>query len=163
MAENLKVNAKSKILTFKKKHNLLVDSMNNLLPPITESDIGKVLVVGEDGDLKFQEISGGTKLYKHTLSIKYQNAHTHPFAEISIITDSPSAIEDYFYDEDPQNVLKYGTFISGSDLYEQIDIVSSVGIEGGEFYVSGIVYGNSMHEQNYTIIYEQLTDTVTPL
>ena len=30
MADNLKVNAKSKILTFKKKHNLLVESFNNL-------------------------------------------------------------------------------------------------------------------------------------
>ena len=68
MAVNLKVNAKSKILDFKKKHNLLVEKMENLLPPITESDIGKVLGVNNDGELEFQEISGGTKLYKHTIT-----------------------------------------------------------------------------------------------
>lgn len=42
MAENLKVNAKSKILTFKKKHNLLVDELNGISDIISDLEDGKL-------------------------------------------------------------------------------------------------------------------------
>jgi len=74
MADNLKVNAKTKILTFKKKHNLLVDSV-----PQKNSD-GKYKIFEDivdkdghnrfiEGDITMETISGVTqKLGKWSLS-----------------------------------------------------------------------------------------------
>lgn len=87
MAENLKVNAKTKILTFKKKHNLLADKVDgleetveqNLLPEIESGDAGKVITVNENEDgYILSPVSGGEKLYMHYLFIGAQ-----PYTDIS--------------------------------------------------------------------------------
>ena len=152
MADNLKVNAKSKILTFKKKHNLLVDNMNSLLPPITESDIGKVLGVNDDGELEFQEISGGTKLYRHNIEM------FNGGIGFSIISTKSTeySISDFV------NILRTGVnCIAISQEVENdawLFIPANISIYGNKLYCEN---GNQQYESDDDV--ESLVDFITPL
>lgn len=62
------VNARTKILEFKKKHNLLVEKVSEIpnVEEATSGTIENVLGLDSNGNLVKGNISSGTKIYKYT-------------------------------------------------------------------------------------------------
>ena len=58
-----------------------LSELSEIVPESLESDAGKVIMVGEDGNYKLGEVSGGTKLYKH--SITFADDYTIEFISTS--------------------------------------------------------------------------------
>ena len=92
---NFKVNSKSTILEFKRKHNKLVDKTGNI-PNVENAQSGTiasggVLGLNSQGKVVKGSISGGTQLYKHTINCESPNGDGR-ILEIVSLSSSPISV-----------------------------------------------------------------------
>lgn len=140
---------------FKDDGSLLKDSdLGDKLPAIEEGDAGKVIAVNEDEDgYELQEVSGGTKLYYHSISFSTGDA----LSLISTISE-PLTIDDINMD------LK--TYINGVFLSAENGIGIVCNINPSSTFIRIIYMDDDAMEMTtaqLTLAGLTLTDTVTPL
>lgn len=137
-----KVNANTKELEFKRKHNNLVDNVEELaenleeIPNVEEAESGTIvnaLGLDSEGKLVKGAINSGLKLYKHTITYKYGSV-TQTSTAIAISTRS----EAYFTEETTSFSQMfsdiYNKVILKFDLYPGFNIDGPKGPSGSEFF-----------------------------
>lgn len=174
MSENLKVNSKTQILEFKRKHNDLVDSIptsedieeiaeevvEDTFSSVESGTIANALGLDSEGKLIKGTISGGTQLYLHYITFDeddygningkfvYITLKSNPLVDIPTQTPSSTAANNV--------IFVTGEYQSGGSYFQ-------VFAEADDQFVALNMNNLTVQVGRVGQPFENFNDTVTPL